>query len=209
MKGTSREDAPASHYFTPALPERGRERTIRFQDGAREFRFRTAPGVFSRGGVDRGTRLLLEAAPPAPDGAAILDLGCGYGALGIVMAARAPRARVTLIDINPRATDLAAANIRDNGVRNAEVRTGDGCAPVADARFDLILLNPPIRAGRAVVLRLLAEAHAHLAPDGRLYLVARTTQGARTLARCMGEVFGRVYEVERGGGFRVYEASNV
>lgn len=195
---------PASHYFTPAPPAPVRERTIRFEDGGREFRFRTAAGVFSRGGVDRGTRLLLEAVDPG-DAATILDLGSGYGALGIVMAARAPRARVTLVDINPRAAALAAVNIRDNGLTNAEARTGDGCAPVGGARFDLILLNPPIRAGRAVVLRLLGEAHAHLTPGGRFYLVARTSQGARTLARRMGEVFGQVRETERGGGFRVYE----
>jgi len=220
MRGTSRlelhggrprvgrQDAPASHYFTPAPPTPVRERTIRFEDGGREYRFRTAAGVFSRGAVDRGTRLLLEAVDSAGAGT-ILDLGCGYGALGIVMAARAPGAQVTLVDINPRATALATANIRDNAVANAEARTGDGCAPVGDARFDLILLNPPIRAGRAVVLRLLGEACAHLAPGGRFYLVARTSQGARTLARCMGEVFGRVREVERGGGFRVYEGSDV
>jgi 16S rRNA (guanine1207-N2)-methyltransferase len=203
----------ASHYFSPAPAPPGegrpaRERTIRFEDGGREYRFRTAAGVFSRGGVDRGTRLLLEAVDPE-DAGTILDLGCGYGVLGIVMAARAPRAHVTLVDINPRATALAVTNIRDNVIANAEARTGDGCAPVGAARFDLILLNPPIRAGRTMVVRLLREAQAHLAPGGRFYLVARTSQGARTLARCMGEVFGRVREVERGGGFRVYEASDV
>jgi 16S rRNA (guanine1207-N2)-methyltransferase len=201
---------PLSHYFTPApaAEARLRERTIRFDDGGRTYRFRTAPGVFSRGGVDRGTRLLLEAVEPA-EARSILDLGCGYGPIGIVLAGRAPRARVTLIDINPRAAALAAANIRDNGVPNAEARAGDGLAPVGGARFDLILLNPPIRAGRAVVVRLLREAQAHLAPGGRFYLVARTSQGARTLARCMAEVFAQVREVERGGGFRVYEGRDV
>jgi 16S rRNA (guanine1207-N2)-methyltransferase len=199
-----------SHYFTPApaLGESARGRIIRFEDEGRVYRFRTAPGVFSRGAVDRGTRLLLEAV--TPEGArTILDLGCGYGPLGIVLAARAPRARVTLVDVNPRAAALAAGNIRDNGVPNAEACAGDGCAPVGDAQFDLILLNPPIRAGRVVVVRLLRDAHAHLAPGGRFYLVARTSQGARTLARCMGEVFGQVREVERGGGFRVYEGRDV
>jgi 16S rRNA (guanine1207-N2)-methyltransferase len=211
-RGTSgrRDLRPASHYFTPAPPDApARERIIRFEDGGRGYRFRTAPGVFSRGGVDRGTRLLLEAVPSAAEARTILDLGCGYGPLGIVLAGRAPRAHVTLVDVNPRAAALAAANIRDNAVPNAEARTGDGCAPVGEARFDLILLNPPIRAGRAVVLRLMREAHAHLASEGRFYLVARTSQGARTLARLMGEIFGRVREVERGGGFRVYEGRDV
>jgi len=113
------------------------------------------------------------------------------------------------VDVNPRAAALAAENVRFNAVTNAEVRCGDGCAPVADRRFDLVLFNPPIRAGRSVVVRLMNEAHACLMPGGRLYMVARTRQGARTLARLLGDIFARVTEVERGSGFRVYEARDV
>ena len=199
---------PASHYFAPAPGAPARLRLVRFQEGGRQFHFRTAAGVFSREAVDRGTRLLLEAVDPAGAGR-ILDLGCGYGVVGIVVAARAPRAQVVLVDINPRAVALAAENIRLNAVPNAEARCGDGCAPVAGLEFDLILCNPPIRAGRAVVMRLLGEAHACLHRQGRLYLVARTGQGARTLGRLMEGLYRRVTEVERGGGFRVYEASDV
>ena len=139
----------------------------------------------------------------------VLDLGCGYGAVGIVLARRAPAARVTLVDINPRAVALAVENIALNDVPNAEALCGDGCAPVAGRTFDVIAMNPPIRAGRAVVLRLIDEACACLNRTGRLYLVARTSQGAQTLGRLMGERFARVAEVERGGGYRVYEASHV
>ncbi len=198
-----------AHYFVPAPPASpGPGPLLRMTEGGREFRFRTAPGVFSRGRVDRGSRLLLQAA--RLDGARrILDLGCGYGVLGIVAAARAPQATVVLVDINPRAAALAEENVRLNGIPNAEVRCGDGCAPVAGLAFDVILCNPPIRAGRAVVLRLFREARECLAPGGRLYVVARTNQGARTLARALGEVYARVAEVERGGGYRVYEASGV
>ncbi len=200
------EDAPAplSHYFTPAPEAPVRPRTIQLRDRGRTYRFATAAGVFSRGAVDRGTRLLLDAV--TPEGAEhILDLGCGYGVVGIVMAARAPRGRVLLVDVNPRAVALAEENIRLNGVANAEARVGDGCAPVAGMAFDLILLNPPIRAGRAVVLRLVRESRACLRPGGRMCLVARTSQGARTLGRLMAGIFDEVAEVERGGGFRVYE----
>ena len=199
---------PLSHYFSPAPPSKARPRLVVFQSGDRVYRFQTAAGVFSRGAVDRGTRLLLEAVDPA-GAERILDLGCGYGVVGIVMAARAPEAHVTLVDINPRAVALAADNVRLNAVPNAVVRSGDGCTPGAGELFDLILLNPPIRAGRAVVERLLRDAHACLRRGGRMYLVARTSQGARTLARLMGTVFGQVTEVERGGGFRVYEAHDV
>jgi len=182
-----------------------RSRLIRFRDADREFGFRTAAGVFSRGAVDRGTRLLLDGVRLG-DAERILDLGCGYGVAGIVTASRAPQARVVLVDVNPRAVTLTSENIHLNGVSNAEVRCGDGCAPVSEMEFDLVLLNPPIRAGRAVVLRLLREARARLRAGGRLYLVARTGQGARTLARLMADLFDQVIEVERGGGFRVYEA---
>jgi 16S rRNA (guanine1207-N2)-methyltransferase len=164
--------------------------------------------VFSRAAVDRGTRLLLDTADVS-GAQRILDLGCGYGVMGIVAAARMPHARVTLVDVNPRAVALAAENIALNHVANADARCGDGCAAVAGERFDVILFNPPIRAGRRVVLRLLREAHACLGPRGRLYFVARTQQGARTLGRLAGEIYGVVAEVARGGGFRVYEGRHV
>jgi len=196
------------HYFTPLPATELRAKLVRYLDGDDEFGFRTAAGVFSRAGVDRGSRLLLEAVD-VRGAAGVLDLGCGYGPVGIVLARRAPAARVTLVDINPRAVALAVENIALNDVSNAEALCGDGCAPVAGRTFDVIAMNPPIRAGRAVVLRLIDEARACLSPTGRLYLVARTSQGAQTLGRLMGERFARVAEVERGGGYRVYEASHV
>jgi len=197
-----------AHYFSPNPPPAGRTRTIVYRQGGREFTFRTAAGVFSRSGVDAGSRLLLEAIDLG-GAERILDLGCGYGVLGIVAAARAPQARVVLVDINPRAVALAEENIARNAVPNVEARCGDGCAPVAGERFDVILYNPPIRAGRQVVLRLLREARACLTPGGRLYLVARTNQGALTLGRLAGEIFARVAEIERGSGFRVFEGHDV
>ena len=200
--------AAASHYFTAAPPVASRTRAIGFRDGDRAYRFRTAPGVFSRAAVDRGTRLLLDTVD-ASEAHHILDLGCGYGVLGIVAAGRAPHSQVTLVDVNPRAVALAMENIALNHLTNARVKCGDGCAAVAGEQFDLILFNPPIRAGRRVVLRLLREAHECLGPGGRLYLVARTQQGARTLGRLMGDIYGMVTEVARGGGFRVFEGRHV
>lgn len=197
-----------SHYFSPAPPVASSGRVVQLRDRGRAFQFRTAAGVFARRGVDRGSRLLLETVDPS-GAQSMLDLGCGYGVLGIVMAARAPQARVVLVDVNPRAVALAKENVTLNRVGNADVRCGDGCAAVAGETFDLVLFNPPIRAGRDVVLRLLREAHGCLARHGRLYLVARTQQGARTLGRLAGTIFASAAEVGRGGGFRVFEARHV
>ncbi|MCS7236216.1 MAG: class I SAM-dependent methyltransferase [Armatimonadota bacterium] len=199
---------PQTHYFSPAPLAPSRPRVVELEFRGRHFRFVTDRGVFSYRGVDRGTRLLLEALEFGPEDE-VLDLGCGYGVVGIVVATLAPRARAVLVDVNPRAVELARENARRCGVSNVEVFHGDLYAPVQGRKFDVIATNPPIRAGRAVVRALVEGAPAHLKPGGRFYLVARTAQGARTLGRMVAEVFGEAEEVERGGGYRVYRGRKV
>src|SRR5262249_11377693 len=116
--------ASTSHYFSPAPPVASGGRVVEYRDRGRAFRFHTAAGVFARRGVDRGSRLLLETVEPSA-AQRILDLGCGYGVLGIVMAARAPQARVVLVDVNPRAVELARENTTLNHVDHVDVRCGD------------------------------------------------------------------------------------
>jgi 16S rRNA (guanine1207-N2)-methyltransferase len=169
------------------------------------IRLATEAGVFSRQRVDRGTRLLVKHLDVhAAD--RVLDLGCGYGVVGIVAALLAPEGRVALVDINRRAVALARQSLALNGIENAEVLHGDGFAPVHGRNFDLIALNPPMRAGLAVVHRLIEEARDHLADGGRFYLVGRTRQGVVRLSQKMSQVFGQVCEVAKGGGFRLYRA---
>lgn len=193
------------HYFAPRpdLPHRPREFTTRLR--GEELTFLTDAGVFSRGRVDPGTRLLAEAMEIGPADT-VLDLGCGYGPLGMVAARLAPHGRVYLVDVNPRATALAQENLKRNRIDNAQVLTGDGLAPVANLSFDQILINPPVRAGKGVVYPLLKEAYRHLRPGGSLWVVIRTRQGAESLRRFLEEVFGEgeVEEKEKGGGYRVY-----
>src|SRR5207249_194752 len=144
----------------------------------------------------------------APSGGAALvrDIGCGYGPVGLVAASLAPQGRAVLIDVNARAVELAAQNAQLNGLGNVEVLQGDGCGPVAGRLFDTAVTNPPIRTGKATLRRLVRDIWQHLRPGGRFYFVARTAQGARTLARDVTEVFGTVREMERKSGYRVYEA---
>jgi len=167
--------------------------------------FVTDRGVFSRAGIDRGTRLLIEAMRIEPADR-VLDVGCGYGPIGLVAAHLAPRGRVVLVDVNERAVELAARNARRLGFRRVEVYQGDGIEPVRGRSFDVVAMNPPIRAGKAVLRRLLRGAREVLRPGGRLYLVARTAQGAKTLAAEIAQTVGPVREVQRAAGYRVYEA---
>lgn len=162
----------------------------------------TEAGVFSRFRVDPGTRLLIKHMQVQPTDR-VLDLGCGYGVVGLVAAGLAGEGRVTLVDINERAAALARENLRANGIENAEAFAGDGFAPIASRIFDVIAFNPPIRAGNAVIHQLIEQAKDHLAPTGRFYLVGRTQQGVVRLAAKTAQVFGQVQEVAKGGESRL------
>lgn len=192
----------AEQYFEKRPASAHRPAELRVTIRGHAFTFRTDAGVFSRTALDRGTDLLLEALQVGPC-ESILDLGCGYGAIGTVAARLSDRGRVILTDVNERAIRLARANLVANGIRNAEVRVGDLYAPVADLAFDHILSNPPIRAGRKIVDRIIAEAPAHLLDGGSLWLVARTRQGAESIRTRMATAFGSAEIVKRGGGFKV------
>lgn len=192
----------AEQYFTPRPSAAHQEETFRTVIRGHPFVFRSDAGVFSKGRVDRGTEILAGALELAHD-AHVLDVGCGYGVLGIVAAVLAPNGRVVMTDVNERAVELARRNLRENAVAHAEVRLGTFYTPVAGERFDAIVSNPPIRAGKKVVYRIVDEAPDHLRPDGALWLVARTRQGAPSLARRMRDVFGSSETVARGSGYRV------
>ncbi len=129
-----------------------------------------APGVFSSEHVDEGTRLLAENMVIMSDWD-ILDMGCGYGVLGIVAAKLAPKGRVVMVDINKLAVKLAMMNTRINGVSNAEVRWGDLYNAVVGERFNTVISNPPITAGLELNRRLIIGAREHLKPGGLLQIV--------------------------------------
>jgi 16S rRNA G1207 methylase RsmC len=170
------------------------------------FTFHTDAGVFSRAELDRGTELLLAALEVGPC-ELIMDLGCGYGALGIVAGRLSDGGHVILTDVNERAVRLARENLAMNGIVNAEVRLGNLYEPVAEMAFDHIVSNPPIRAGRDVVDRIISDAPSHLLDGGSLWLVARTRQGADSIQRRMAAAFGTATVVRRGSGFKVLRSA--
>lgn len=197
----------SEHYFTHQPQSARRERTWEERIRGRRYVFTTDAGVFSREGIDRGSRLLIESVPFSPHGP-ICDLGCGYGPIGIVAAVESPGARVHLTDVNERAVELARRNIAANGAWNARAWCGDGLAAVPEPLFAQILTNPPLRAGKEVVHGLLVEAAARLAPGGELWLVVRTQQGAKSLRRFLETLFAAVNEATKGGGYRLYRAQD-
>ena len=192
------------HYYTASPASKHDERRLTVRALGVELSFTTDAGVFSRDGLDAGTRTLLKALPPLAG--RVLDLGCGWGALGGVLAKVYPQARFVLSDINARAVELARRNLRENGLSNAEAVCGDGFAAV-EGKFDWILTNPPIRAGKQVIYALFAQAKEFLAPGGTLALVIRTQQGAKSAERYLQSLYQSVKTLDISGGFRVLAAS--
>ncbi|KUO95107.1 class I SAM-dependent methyltransferase [Ferroacidibacillus organovorans] len=167
--------------------------------------FQTDHGVFSRERVDDGTRLLVESAHIPPH-ARVLDLGCGYGAVGVSVLKTSETALVTMLDVNARAVALADQNAQINHVRDrARILCGDAVEVLRsdEQAYDVILLNPPIRAGKSVVFTLYEMARSRLDPEGALYVVIQKKQGAPSTEDKLKTLFHRVEHVARHGGYRV------
>ncbi len=193
------------HYYVrrPSSPLRLGLIRARLRD--RYFEFLTASGVFSKRKIDLGTRLLIEVMDLPEEGLA-LDVGCGYGAIGIVAAAIRPKLKVILTDVNERAVWLAKKNVERNMVgSNAEVRQGFLYEAVEGLQFDVILSNPPIAAGMKVVEALIRGAYEKLRPGGSLQIVVRSKLSTRPKA-FMEDSFGHVEIVARKSGYRVFRS---
>ncbi|HZY91663.1 MAG TPA: methyltransferase [Thermoplasmata archaeon] len=205
---TPSDDAPlpAEHYYTERPRSVSHRRELRFLYRGNILAFEVDSGVFATHGLDPGTALLIEALNPRPTDR-ILDLGCGWGAVGVAAARLAPLGHVVLTDVNHRAIGLAKTNLVRNSIHNAEVRSGSLFAPVDGEVFDVIATNPPYHIGRESILQLLEGARTHLVSDGRLFIVGKGSQGIRFYQEWLAEHWdGPVSVRARGSGYRVLEA---
>jgi 16S rRNA G1207 methylase RsmC len=161
-------------------------------------------GVFAQGRVDIGTAVLFRETAPPPSGR-ILDLGCGFGVIGLAIAAAVPDATVTGVDVNERAVLLANENAAALGFADRfKASTPDAVA--ADATYDEIWSNPPIRIGKEALHALLLTWFARLAPDGRAVLVVGKNLGGDSLQRWLGEQGYPTRRIASAKGFRILES---
>ena len=192
------------HYYTRVPQSESRPVDCEYNYRGTALSFRTDAGVFSKGEVDTGTRLLLEALPEEMSGD-ILDLGCGWGVIGISIARKWPGTRVVLADVNTRALDLSRENAKRNRAEVSCVES-DGMAALEGRAFDAVVTNPPIRAGKQVIYKMFADAAKSLKPDGALYLVIRKQQGAESCMKYLQTIYGSVEKLDKSGGFWVLKA---
>lgn len=195
---------PNDQYYTREPASASNPIPCAFQYRGHALRFTTDAGVFSRGELDEGTRLLLDALPALRGDA--LDLGSGWGAIGVSVAKANPDVRVTMTDVNLRALELCKKNAEANGV-SVECLESDGMDALSGRRFDAVITNPPIRAGKQVIYRMFADAAKALKAGGALYLVIRKQQGAESCVKYLKTLYGQVDRLERSGGFWVLRAT--
>lgn len=191
------------HYYTKKPTSEFKTKTISFEISGHQFKFITPSGVFSYGRVDPASLLLLTSAH-IPQKANILDLGCGWGFIGIAIKKLFPNTDVTMIDINERALQLAKKNAKLNKTKVTVLQSD--LFNAIPPQFDTILTNPPMKAGRALCYQIIEHSKSHLKLGGSLNLVALHNRGGSMLEKKMKEVFGNVETVAKKSGFRVYQS---
>lgn len=171
----------ADHYFTsqPSTPLKRRPLTVWLAGAERTLQ--TAGGIFSPDGVDKGTTVLLNGAPPPAAEGNLLDIGCGWGPVALTLALRSPGAAVHAVDVNERSIELTTDNAKALGLSNVHASTPDAVDP--ELRFNTIWSNPPIRVGKAGLHSILLMWLPRLADGGTAYLVVQKNLGADSLQR--------------------------
>ena len=180
MTDSGRTDS-ADHYFTatPASPDERRPLAVSL--AGRRVTVEVAPGIFSPGGVDKGTAVLLEEVPDPPPSGRFLDIGCGWGPLALTLGLLSEHGEVVAVDVNERSVDLTNRNAAALGLRHVHAVTPDEVG--GDAAYDLIWSNPPIRIGKQALHELLRRWLPRLAPQGTAYLVVQRNLGSDSLQR--------------------------
>ncbi len=190
------------HYFTSKPKSDERFGLVRSCLCGKSFEFLTSSSVFSKTKIDLGTQLLIEAMV-LPQTGSILDIGCGYGAVGIAAATFNPNLLVVMTDVNIRAVRLARKNLELNKVTNAEVKYGQLYEPVKGLIFNCVLSNPPVSAGMETVRAIVKQAPKVMATKATFQMVIRSKIGAKALPTLFKEIFGNCEVLARESGYRV------
>lgn len=176
--------------------------------GKEVFNFYTSNSVFSKKGMDFGSMLLIETILNENEdfSGSILDLGCGYGPLGIIAAKFLKKSFVTMCDVNERALELSQMNAKENKVDDRiKIIPSSAFENIKDS-YDIIMTNPPIRAGKEVVFSFYEGAYEHLNQSGKLYVVIQKKQGARSTKAKLESLFGNCETADKKSGYFIFKS---
>lgn len=195
------------HYFTSKPSAEKNEKSFEVKLKGKTLKLFTDSGVFSRDRVDYGSQVMIEAIDPAAfSNEKVLDMGCGYGPVGLSLAKAYPELTVEMVDVNERALNLAKKNAEVNGVKNVDIHLSSLYEMVEEKAFGAVISNPPIRAGKKVVHQIISEAYQHLADNGVLIIVIQKKQGAPSAKQKMSDVFGNVQRIGLDKGYWVLQS---
>ena len=185
-----------SHYFLNDKNLVSEIKPFNISINGSNFTFNTDNGVFSKGELDFGTYLLIKNVLKLDISGDVLDLGCGYGAIGIILS-KLTNSNVYMSDINKRALHLTKMNMKKNGV-TVNIIESDGYENITN-KFDVVVSNPPIRVGKKILYKLLLDTKSHLKDNGKLIIVVRKGQGALSLIKDMSKDYDiEVLDKEKG-----------
>lgn len=196
-----------SHYYTNDDNLEHREIRFSYTFRAKEMEFLSDLGVFSKNRVDFATNILLNSLDEYSN-ERVLDLGCGVGVIGLSIAKAYPKVKVDLTDVNNRALGLANTNILANGLNNANAFHSSLYEEINEL-YDVIITNPPIRAGKEVVYKIVSEGLDHLKTNGKIILVIHKKHGSLSMQKHMNDVFGNCEIITKKNGFYVFESSKL
>jgi len=197
-----------NHYFSEKPEIKSEKKTIKYTIQNKKFEFITDNGVFSKSKVDFGTDLLLNEFLKKNRGLEvekikILDIGCGYGVVSVILKSFYPEISITLSDVNERALELSEENLKKYGINDYHIIKSSAFEKITE-KFDVILSNPPIRAGKDIIFKIYSEAYEHLNENGEFYCVIQTKHGAKSTQKKLMEIFGNCDTVTIDGGYRIF-----
>lgn len=196
------------HYFSEKPDTISKRKDIFLNFLNKDFIFTTDNGIFSKNHVDLGTLILLKEIIKnySNKDFSVLDIGCGYGVVGTIIKTFYPTCTITLSDINERALDLSSVNLEKNNINKFNITKSNLYENISDT-FDLIISNPPIRAGKKLIFELYQKSYEHLNENGVFFCVIMTKHGAKSTEKELKNIFQEVNCLNICEGYRVYMAT--
>ena len=200
-----------NHYYTKNPDSKSQQKHWTYRLKGNTLSFTSDNGVFSKHTVDFGSELLIESydVPEQFQKASLLDIGCGYGTMGLAYGKAYPELSIEMIDVNERALVLAQENAKKNGIHNVDIHESNLYDSVKKSKYEIIISNPPIRAGKIVVHTILEKAYDYLAENGQLVIVIQKKQGAPSAQKKMEEVFGNCERIQWDKGYWILVSTKI
>jgi len=194
-----------SHYFTDNRELAKNRKDLSFRFSCFNLTFVSDNGVFCKDYIDEGSIVLLNVLNKNKLGKKILDVGCGYGTIGITLKKCFPDSQIDMVEINPRAMELAIINAQKNDCE-VNIFESDVYSNVTDIDYTDIVTNPPIRAGKKVIYKIFEEAYDHLIESGALWVVIRKNHGAQSAKKFIESKFGNCEIIHKDKGYYILKS---